>query len=308
MPTLSDITKITATIKDGNKLNFQCDGFAKDFQTKLNDAHIPFQGKLLAFRRSNIDEAEGVKIEEALGSDSVSYNSKKHNINIPKAMRAYPKIILHDADHQLNDEVVGNQTHFWTELTMSNGDVYCFDNNHPAGVEKHKFYNSLQFSIELFLPKDPKPDANSLLSHRDLSARTVFGDNSHHYKNHQEIIANKHLLLVDTSVEEFRDKLKDEVDWQYYSVQKLDNKSFHYEFIDAQKLKALSSPPVQLQEDNIVVELHNKEVLHDLKHSLQDLKAQHPEEHLNQSDLKSQFKKMHTVTDDESHSNLLSNN
>jgi hypothetical protein len=241
MPNLEDVRAITSTISDGNKKNFHSDGFSFDLQTALNQANIPFTGQLMAFRRSGMDSAEGIKMENALSSNNDSFVSKDMKTYIPKGMRAFPKIILHEAGHHLDNIVIGNQTHFWTEIILGNNQVYCFDNNDPEGITKEEFFASLEFSMETYIPEcEPHPGKESLLSQPEISARTIFRDNDHRYKTHEEILSSNHLLLVTTSVDNYRENLKNEVNWQYRSAALANT---HYTFLDSKYIRNIITPP-----------------------------------------------------------------
>lgn len=232
MPSLSAIRAVTGLIDDSKKQNFECDSFAHAMQTELGLQDVNFTGKLLAFRRGGLDGYKGRKIEHALGSNTVSYGT------IDKLTRAYPKVLA-QGEHDESARVVGNQTHFWTEVIIDrgerSGETYCFDNNHPDGIVKDAFYRELDFVMEQYLPAVDEGG-------RDTSIAQYHNDEAHAYHKSEAILSARHLLLVDVSVERYRATLKDTPNWQYEPT-KLPT-SLPYTFIDTETLVALRLSPV----------------------------------------------------------------
>jgi hypothetical protein len=242
MTNLMDLRLLSTAVQEGNKKNFHSEAFAFDFQAVLMHADVPFKGQFLAFRRAGIDGLEGIKLEEALNSNTKSFVSKDLKIYVPKGMRVNAKIILHEEGHHLDNKVIGNQLHFWTEVTLEDGPIYCFDNNHPEGIPKHDFFASLEFSLETYLPEsEPRPESYALLSQGEISAHTVFRDKDHCYKTHEEILSHPHLLLVTASVTDYRHQIKNEVNWPYRPGKTLTK--FPYTFLDDTNLNFIINPP-----------------------------------------------------------------
>lgn len=211
MPTLLQIRAITASLPNTHKQNFCCDGYALDLQRVLDRAELSYQGKLVALRRSGVGGKRGVAIERALSTTSTVASE---GTRVPTELMIYPKIILNESQHSLSQQVVGNQTHFWTEITMDDGEIYCFDNNHPDGVIKHEFYASLQFSLQRYLSDDRAPSGQGSLSKHD-SLRTNFVDDRHHYRDHDRILQKDHVLMLDVGVQDFRSDIDGLPNWFY---------------------------------------------------------------------------------------------
>lgn len=245
MTHLMDLRILTANIQEGSKRNFHSEAFAFDFQAALSSSGIPFKGQFIAFRRCGIDGLEGIKLEEALSTNNKSFVSKDMKIYIPKGMRVNPKIVLHEGGHHLDNMVIANQLHFWTEVTLEDGSIFCFDNNHTNGILQHEFFATLEFSMETYLPEsEPHPESYSLLSQSDISAHTVFRDKDHRYKTHEEIISGQHLLLVTAEVTDFRHFIKNEANWQYRPAKTLS--SFVYSYLDALSIRNIVDQPDEL--------------------------------------------------------------
>lgn len=205
MPTLQMIQSVTSMLPDANK-NFQCDGFALDLQKALERSQIPYQGQVMVLRRTppSMSDSEARKLNLAMGSDGTTYPAaaqgvvdKEHPHYVPSKRRVLPKIVLREETHALDNKVVGNESHFWTEIAMDDGQTYCFDNNHPNGVLQQEFYSSLDFVLERY-----RPDLGD--GSRDTSAHTLFEDEAHSFKSRQELVEEGHVVIAPLSVEEQR--------------------------------------------------------------------------------------------------------
>jgi len=240
MPSIAAVRQVVELLGGRYQNNFECDTFANKLQQALDRSGISCQGKMLAFRRADRGGDTGIQIESALSSNTKSYHDD--NVTIDSSTRAYPKIAMHRLNHPLDGQVIGNQTHFWTEITVDDGQTYCFDNNNPQGVLKHEFYQSLEFRMELFLETDPAPPPGVPISQRDHSARTLFDDETHRFRSNSDILSNKHLIMLDTSVQDFREKLDSLPNWQYHGRRDIPSE-FNPKFLKSEILANLTQPP-----------------------------------------------------------------
>ena len=213
MPTLDELQALARPCDGANK-NFQCDGFAKAFQTKLTCEKIANQGQVMVLRRTpaRLDaKNQAKKLNHAMGSLGTAYppgaknaSDAKNGYFIGAHERMLPKIILKEEGHALDGQVIGNESHFWTEVQADDGQTYCFDNLHPQGVLSNEYYASLDFSIERYLGTD-----NS----RDDSKETFYNDEAHAFKSREDLLCDGCVVLSPMSVVELRELALDHADW-----------------------------------------------------------------------------------------------
>ena len=223
MPTLAELRNLARDC-DGVNRNFQCDGFGKAFQTKLAANNIAHKGQVMVLRRTPeaFDELkESEKLNNAMGSLGTVYpkgakseQDAKHGYYVAAKERMLPKIILKEEGHDLDGHVIGNESHFWTEVEASDGQTYCFDNLHPDGVAKNDYYASMDFRIERYLDTDAS---------RDRSKETFYNDDEHAYKNRADLINDGCVVLSQMSVEEQRATARDYPDWKIQPQSRLNN-------------------------------------------------------------------------------------
>lgn len=212
---ISTVQKVAEMMKDANK-NFQCDGFACEFQQALEQRNVAFQGQVLVLRRTSpqMNDKQARLLDLAMGSDGTTYpptvdgHVNKTDPNyVPAKRRVLPKIILNEPSHELHDQVVGNESHFWTEVACDDGKTYCFDNNHINGVEKSAFYASLDFVLERYRPEDGS---------RNDSKQTYYNDAEHEFSARQDIVANGQVVIAPLSVEQQRGLASNITDWKTF--------------------------------------------------------------------------------------------
>lgn len=147
-----------------------------------------------------------------MGSDGTVYPpavdgivNKSDPNYVPAKRRVLPKVMLNEPSHELHNMVVGNETHFWTEVHCDDGKTYCFDNNHPGGVEKSDFYASLDFALERYRPEDGT---------RDQSKQIYYGDDAHHFMSRDDIVERGQVVIAPLSVLQQRDLAENISDWK----------------------------------------------------------------------------------------------
>lgn len=241
MPSLA-LVRRWALLCRGAKQNFSCDQFARDFQAKLDDSKKPYTARILGFKRSvgnsYLKECELMSGRKRVGTQLL------RGKEIPRyqdTTHVEPKIILREKNHPFDGFIVGNETHFWTEVSLDNGEIYCFDNHHPQGLPQAQFYQSFEFLLEKVLKDEIGAE----------SQREIFLDEAHTYKRHDEILKDSHLVIKDVAAAQYIAPENNIYKWTTKPETKFTRASHHifnHSFIsDAQtKAKELSKVSLEL--------------------------------------------------------------
>lgn len=203
----------------GRNQNFACDQFARDFQNKLADNHISFTPKVLGFKRS---EGNSYRHESELMSGRKRVGTKllrgKPIANYVDALHVEPKIVLHAKGHPFDGKIIGNETHFWTEVQLDDGQWYCFDNHHPQGLLRANYFQQFEFKLDKVLQGE----------FGAISQRELFDDNLHQYKSHAEILTSEHLVVKDIPANEYVSPENNIYKWTTQPAQYFKHYATHY--------------------------------------------------------------------------------